>query len=108
MMPIAIRTIPMIPAGFTFNEGLDAPAGDQINDQDDDGHHEQQVEKRTDDVADGEAEKPENQKHDEDSPEHMVSFGLVSSASCAEPPVRLRFFDSSDFRPRGRLLHKFE
>jgi hypothetical protein len=38
------------------------------------------------------AEEPENQENDENSPEHMFSFGLVSLASCAEPQVRLKIF----------------
>jgi hypothetical protein len=50
------------------------------------------MEEGADDVADGEAEKPENQKNNKDSPEHIISFGLVSSASFAGPQVRLKNF----------------
>ena len=47
-----------------------------------------------------ETEEPQNQENDEDSPEHMFSFWLVSFASCAEPLVRLKFFEI-DWHFRG-------
>jgi hypothetical protein len=49
------------------------------------------MDERAAEVTD-ETEEPENQENDENSPEHMFSFGLVSFASCAEPPVRLKIF----------------
>src|SRR6266404_1132538 len=91
MMPIAIRTIPTIPAGLTKPAALErAPSGDQIHDQDDDRDDEEQVNQGTTEMTD-ETEEPENQEHHEDSPKHMFSFELVSFASRVGARVRLTF-----------------
>lgn len=74
-MPIAIRMIPTIPAGFTNGKWLERPsARNQVHDQDDDRDDEQQVNERAAEVAD-ETEKPENQQNNKDSPQHKFSFG---------------------------------
>jgi hypothetical protein len=52
-----------------------APARDQINDQNHHGYDEYQMDELAAKMAD-EAEKPENQQNNKDSPEHKVSFGL--------------------------------
>jgi hypothetical protein len=100
-MPIAIRMIPTIPAGFTERQELErTAAGNQINDQHHDRDDKQQMDERAAELTD-ETEEPENQENNEDSPEHMFSFGLVSLASCAEPQVRLFFQNRSGiFRQR--------
>ena len=96
-MPIAIRMIPTIPAGFTERQQLERLAArDQVDDQDDNGDDEEEVDQRAAELPD-ETEEPENQENNENSPEHMFSFGLVSLASCAEPPVRLRFLICQTF-----------
>jgi hypothetical protein len=46
-----------------------------------------------------ESEEPENQENNEDSPEHMFSFGLVSFSSRAEAQVRLSIFQFARFLP---------
>jgi hypothetical protein len=43
MIPTTIRMIPMMPAGFMKAPLNAAPAGDEINDQDDDGQDQQNV-----------------------------------------------------------------
>jgi hypothetical protein len=52
-----------------------ASARDQIKDQDDDCDDEQQVDESATNMTD-EAEKPENQQNNKDSPEHEFSFRL--------------------------------
>jgi len=47
----------------------------QVNNQDDDRNHEQEMDQATANVAD-EAKKPENDQDDNYSPEHGYSFGL--------------------------------
>ena len=74
-MPIAIRMIPTIPAGFTVRGSLQSPpARNQIHDQDNDGDDEEQVNERAAEVTD-ETEEPENEQNNKDSPQHKVSFG---------------------------------
>jgi hypothetical protein len=51
------------------------PARDQINDQNHDRDYEYQMNELAAKMAD-EAKEPQNQEHNEDSPEHKVSFGL--------------------------------
>ena len=46
----------------------------QVNDQDDDGNDEQEMDQATANVAD-EAKNPENDQDDKYSPEHRVPFG---------------------------------
>jgi hypothetical protein len=48
---------------------------DQVNDQDDNGDHEQQVDESAAKMAD-EAEKPEHDQDDNYSPKHGYSFRL--------------------------------
>src|SRR5438876_8943079 len=95
MMPIAIRMIPTIPAGFTNAGALErAPSGDQVHDQDDDRHDEEQMDERPD-VNHGETEQPENQQNDEDSPKHMFSFEWVYFSSRVKVQLRLKIFGNS-------------
>jgi hypothetical protein len=47
----------------------------QVNNQDDDGNYEQEVDQAAANVAD-EAKKPEHDQDDNDSPEHGYSFRL--------------------------------
>ncbi len=73
-MPIAIRMIPTMPAGFTKRRQLERPAaGDQVDDQNNDRDDQQQMDQGAAELTD-ETEKPENQENNEDSPEHMFSF----------------------------------
>jgi hypothetical protein len=75
MIPIAIRMIPRIPAGFMETGDLRGAASrDQIDDQDDDRDHQDQVDQRAPEMAD-ETEEPKNQKNNEDSPKHIFSLG---------------------------------
>ena len=46
----------------------------EVNDQDDDGNYEQEVDQAAANVAD-EAEKPEHDQDDNYSPEHGIPFG---------------------------------
>jgi hypothetical protein len=56
--------------------GLEATsARNQINDQDHDCDNQDQMDELAAEMTD-EAEKPENQQNNKDSPEHKVSFGL--------------------------------
>src|SRR6218665_1111241 len=49
---------------------LDCPStGDQLEEQDDDGHNEQQVDETAAD-AEGKAEQPENEQYDKKRPKH--------------------------------------
>lgn len=48
---------------------------DQVNDQDDNGYHEQEMDESAAKMAD-EAEKPEHDKDDNYSPEHRCAFQL--------------------------------
>ena len=50
-----------------------ASALDQINDHDDDGNHEEEMDETPADVAE-EAEKPKHEQDNNYSPEHGISF----------------------------------
>jgi hypothetical protein len=65
------------------------PSRDQVHNQNDDRDDEQEMDQRATEVTD-EAEKPENQKHNKNSPEHMFSFGLVYFTSFIGLAARLR------------------
>jgi hypothetical protein len=54
---------------------LTASALNEVNDQDDDGNYEQEVDQAAANVAD-EAKKPEHHKDDNYSPQHRYSFRL--------------------------------
>ncbi len=74
-MPIAIRMIPTIPAGFNVSNrerSERAPSRDQIDDQDDDGDDEQQMDEAAHRVGADEPEQPKHQQDNEDSPKHRV------------------------------------
>src|SRR3954463_5675901 len=55
-----------------------------------------------------ESKQPQNQKHNEDSPEHMFSFELVYFASHPGPRLRLKFFRNSSLSSRGGTLWWFK
>jgi hypothetical protein len=56
--------------------GLEASSAlDEVNDQDDDGNYEQEVDQTAANMAD-EAKKPENDQDDNYSPKHRYSFRL--------------------------------
>ena len=65
-------------SGFMETGLYSAASRNQIDDQDDDGNDEDQVNKRAAEIPD-KTEEPENQENNEDSPEHIFSFELVSS-----------------------------
>ena len=70
-----------MPVGFMEGGGAlqGPPAGNQINNQDDDGDNEQQMDEPAADVAD-KTEEPENQENNKNSPEHkfpLVEFILL-------------------------------
>ena len=48
-------------------------ASEQVNDHDDEGNHEEEMDETAADVAE-EAEKPEHEQDNNDSPEHDVPF----------------------------------
>jgi hypothetical protein len=50
---------------------------DQVNDHDDDGNHDQEMDETAADVAD-EAEKPKHDENNDYSPEHGVPFDLLN------------------------------
>jgi cation transport regulator ChaB len=58
---------------FQFSAFLPPSALDQVNDHDDDGNHDQEMDETAADVAD-EAEKPEHEQDNDYSPEHGVPF----------------------------------
>jgi hypothetical protein len=58
-----------------------SPTLDQVNDQDDDGDDEQNVDETAHRVRADEAEKPEYQQDNKDSPEHRFPSVEFSSAS---------------------------
>src|SRR3954447_22062096 len=107
MIPTTISMIPKIAAGLIVALSLErAASGDQIDDQDDDGDDEQQVNERATEMTD-EAEKPENQQHNKNSPEHMFSFELVYFASHPGSRVRLKIFENSSLFLPGRIFMAF-
>src|SRR4051812_47975736 len=55
-----------------------------------------------------ESEQPENQQHNENSPEHMFSFELVYFASFPGRRVRLKIFGKSSLFPRAGSLWRFK
>jgi hypothetical protein len=85
-----------------------AAARDQIEDQDDDRDHQEDVNQVAAERDDEPAEKPKNQKNNEDGPEHNISFWLVSLASCAATQARLKIFRLARFFAMLRFLHEFE
>jgi hypothetical protein len=81
---------------------------DQINDQNHHGYDQDQVDELAAEMAD-EAEEPENQQNNKDSPEHKVSFGL--SFLCfvrGGLPALMDFSRLARFLAILRLLHKFK
>jgi hypothetical protein len=87
-----------------FFSKLNAPAGDQLDDQHDDGGQEDQVNEIPDGVDVDESQEGENQKHDKDGPEHIFSFELVYFASFAERQLRLKIFENPSASLSGRLV----
>ena len=62
-----------------------SPALNQVNDQDNDRNHEQQMDQSTAHVTE-KTEKPENDENHKYSPQHRFYFRLISSQSlCAAP-----------------------
>jgi hypothetical protein len=87
--------IPTIPVGFISRRRLHAAsARDQIDDKDDYRDDEQQMDEPAAKMTD-EAEKPENQNNNEDSPEHKISFGLSFFCFVRRPTVALKDFSIS-------------
>jgi len=64
-MPLLTNT-PEVQAASHYT----AATGDQVDDQDDQRHHQQKVDQGTGDVK-AEAQKPQNQKNDKNCPEHL-------------------------------------
>jgi hypothetical protein len=66
-----------MPLGFIGEENAlqSAPTLDQINDQNDDGDHEQDMNEPAHGIRADESEQPENEQNNKDGPEHIDSFG---------------------------------
>jgi hypothetical protein len=62
---------------FQFSAFLAPSALDQVNDHDDDGNHDQEMDETAADVAD-EAKKPEHEQDNNYCPKHGVSFDLLN------------------------------
>jgi hypothetical protein len=64
-------------------------AGDQLDDQDDHGGQENEVDEIPDGIDVNESQQREDQQNNKDSPKHMFSFELVYFASHAGGRSRL-------------------
>jgi hypothetical protein len=84
-----------------------ASSRDQINDQDNDRDYEEQMDESAERVRAHEAEQPEHQKNNEDSPKHMFSFELVYFASFAEVGSRSKIFKILLLVPRAAPFMEF-
>jgi len=87
-MPTTIRMMPIIPAGFMCS--LDpAPAGDQVDDQHDDGQYKQDVNESTERIRADQAKKPGDQQDNEYCPQHNFPPVRFYLPSCQAVRVRL-------------------
>jgi hypothetical protein len=74
--------MPIIPAGFTVRMLQRPTAANQLDNQDDHGDHEQQMNVSAENVEADETKQPENQQNNKDSPKHKnLSFEVVTSCS---------------------------
>ena len=71
-----------------------APAGDQLDNQDNHGGEEDEVDEIPDGIDVDESQESENQQHNKDSPEHMFFVGLVYFASFPGRRLRLNIFEN--------------
>jgi hypothetical protein len=68
-------------------------AAHQIDDQDHQRYHQQQVDQTTSHMK-TETQKPQNQDHNENRPKHLISSGLSRIASSSLPRVSPRQLNS--------------
>ena len=75
-MPTMIRTMPIIPAGFTARMLQRSATGDQLDNENDQRDHEQEMNVSAENVEPDKTKKPENQQNNKDGPEHKKTFRL--------------------------------
>ena len=73
-MPTMIRMMPIIPAGFTARMLQRSATGDQLDNENDQRDHEQEMNVSAENVEPDKTKKPENQQNNKDGPEHKKPF----------------------------------
>jgi hypothetical protein len=74
MMPTMMRMMPIIPAGFTVRMLQRSTAANQLDNEDDHGDHEQEMNVSAENVEADETKQPKNQQNNKDSPKHKKPF----------------------------------
>jgi hypothetical protein len=75
-MPTMMRMMPIIPAGFTARMLQRSPAANQLDNENDQRDHEQQVNVSAENVEADKAKQPKNQQNNKDGPKHIKTFRL--------------------------------
>jgi hypothetical protein len=89
-MPTMMRMMPIIPAGFTARMLQRSPAANQLNNENDQRDHEQQMNVSAENVEADKAKQPKNQQNNKDSPKHKkLSFEVVDYGSFRRWQLRL-------------------
>jgi len=73
-MPTMMRTIPIIPAGFTPRMLQGPTAADQLDNQNDQRNQKQQVNVSAENVEADKTKQPKNQQNNKDGPKHKKPF----------------------------------
>ena len=90
-MPTMIRMMPIIPAGFTARMLQRSATGDQLDNENDQRDHEQEMNVSAENVEPDKTKKPENQQNNKDGPKHKknLSFEVVNYGSFRRWQLRL-------------------
>jgi hypothetical protein len=84
---MAIRMMPIMPAGFTLQGST---ALDQIDDQNDDSDHQENMNESAHGVGAHQSQKPQNEQNYKDSPKHTIVLSVeFNLASCGAGQLRL-------------------
>jgi len=75
MIPMTMRTMPTITAGFTMRMLQRSPAANQLDNEDHERDQKQQMNVRAQNMEADKTEQPKNQQDNKDSPKHKnLSF----------------------------------
>jgi hypothetical protein len=92
-MPTMMRMMPIIPAGFTGRMLQRATAANQLDNENDQRDHEQEMNVSAQNMEADETQQPKNQQNNKDSPKHKnLSFEVVTNASFRRRQSRLPKF----------------